>query len=139
MSAIDPITGLPTLPDGQWWEVREIPYHWNSFYLIIAKNVDVASRVSCRTRRAWWNAWLMPDKVTEVPASTEVKTVAEKPIYESAGITLTTTAQPEPELAKKLTPDLILATAQALLDEVEDSRATKALLGAYPPKKLVTE
>lgn len=120
MSQISEATGLPELPEGQWWEVRE-NYPWSEAFargfpfseFVVAIREKVTFTTLPEPGRYWWSK--------SKPAVTTSQTVD----VARAGIDHPT-----------LTPRLIRKAAFELVQKRNREAKSAALLGVYPPKKL---
>lgn len=119
------MNGLPDLPAGEWWEVRE-NLGYDGYKVCIVKTVKTPEH---KKRNPWGF------RVT-VPASEEVKVIAAYRIAEED--------EKNPYRNKQhITADDVRRTAEQMIQRRErwaESRTRKlesdALLGAYPPKVL---
>lgn len=144
---LDIQTGLPALPHGQWWEVREFygkDYDYYSgahkvrdgYSLCVVTKVHVPAKVTKGDH--WWSL----SKETPAHEADEVMlevqivdpTVAIKYNYESyTKIGMVTISAEDVRRTAKRVMEL-----RANSEEVEARRReSDALLGAYPPKVLV--
>ena len=130
-TVIDSTTGLPKLPEGDWWEVRKqmktdysigaMSYYtyWSGHYEVVwfTKELKTVYR-----RKHWWSLW---ESQIE-----ELQTV------EKEKFSVYTKIQGEPVKATKLTTKEIREAANHAYDAVTAREKTENLLGKYPPKKL---
>lgn len=127
MSEIDEATGLPVLPDGYFWRVRDYtveirrnlppgPWYRESYYGEPQTSGDFEKRVRTVGRR-WPRKPLIEVESRVVNRSEAVWAVA----------------------GEVVTRDNLLSLARSALADWEDALAREALLGDYPPKRFEGE
>ena len=129
---LDPTTGLPALPEGYWWEVREesrVYYNPSPRYVVAIKHMVTTPEHSVDDE-SFWGFIFMVKRV--VPEATKPEYECSSAVYDEDGLDVT-----------YLTPELVLKTAQKVLtnwntfkDLVVKRAQSEALLGDYPPKSL---
>lgn len=133
---LDNITGLPELPEGDWWEVRErmvsryigIDLSYVSSqdgYEVAWMTPNISGRKLVYRRKHWFSFFKSHFYVD----SDEPLTFAKEPIFEHDVITGS-------KIAKNITKSLIQSAAYKLVKDIADEALTKSLLGSYPPNKL---
>lgn len=154
MSELDQTTGLPSLPDGHWWEVRKyeaIEYgSWgfsstneDGYQVCIVKNVTIPA--SSKKGLRWWE----PDIVT--PEKSVSRVVHSKQIIDPAldakrsTVTINGLHSSSKVGKRDIGPDDILKAALDVMDDIEELKVARdrraksdALIGAYPPKALAS-
>lgn len=108
---IDVKTGLPELPDGYYWEIRE--YKYESYDIIYNYTLDTLQISICTRRKRWFGT-----KVTRVVSSLMLE----------RGTTRHSVVAP--------TTKNILKYAKEAWDVFERARTLRSAVGEYPPKKL---
>lgn len=147
--AIDDATGLPDLPEGQWWEVAEVAEEkggeerwphgafFSSFtpkhhQVRIMRTIEVPESRTYRDR-GWWRS----NELVVVPAYTRNEVVAKIVVGEwippklEQGFSLGDYMAYEPSL----TPELVLKYAKKLIKRLEHERDAKI----YKERKLAEE
>lgn len=143
MTQPDPATGLPQLPEGQWWEVAEAEVHVfnryggpgherKGFEVRICTAREVPSIAiydrEPKPRKHWWSRqeWIdVPRKHDTVPA------IIDKAVVYN-GSKDYRTRQP----AYQLAPRLIRIAAYGIVQRRNRQARSDALLGKYPPNTL---
>lgn len=106
---IDVPTGLPELPEGYYWEIRQEPMDFMYDYTIYPLTVSV-----CMRYKSWFR--------TKVIRAASTKMVEGDDIRSFSFVDPTT--------------ENILRYAEKTLTKFERSLATQRAIGEYPPKKL---
>lgn len=155
MTAVDPVTGLPPLPEGHWWEVRRRriygPYYFDSEVIHDGYEVCVMTKYTrqsvTKRGRFWWNARVeVPEEHYEHMVM--ARHITDHTLVTQRGLRAYNAAT---RFYQKVGKDVI--TARDVLDaaneivvrmrEDEARKAGKAasdkMLGAYPPKALRTD
>lgn len=161
-SIIDNTTGLPQLPNGQWWRVSMDTYTVRSPYSYGGSKVDcaVVSIMGHKkvTERKGFFRREVTTVVEDVKRSQRVYSIKMHTVLEDGNVHYTLRYSPD-DYDFSVTPETILRTANEILAakkaeedaikaaaiarakaakiEAEKKAARDLLLGDYPPKKLV--
>jgi hypothetical protein len=130
VSQINEATGLPELPEGQWWEVRKSPAPNPSDYLYVPSAGIPWFEVVIRETRTFQE---LPEPgrwpwSRDIPGKSVSKVVdiASQDLWDHK----------LKRYARDLTPRLIRKAAFSLIQSQNREARMLSLLGAYPPKKL---
>lgn len=149
-SDLDPTTGLPRLPDGQWWEVREYQQlsqatYGNIHFMPDGYEVCVVTKCVTPARTEAGDRWWKPSKF--IPEKVENKVLFRKQITDPAKVTRKSdiiAIWPYQIGKDVIEPADILKVALDIMDSIQEAnesaarkQASDALLGAYPPRALV--
>lgn len=143
MTTIDETTGLPELPEGQFWRVEKaernhgglfVEYRMPPFQLSIYRRFKQTRKVPKEVR------WL-PGIVW---GTRETETIEEQRMNSQSIFIMESEAPPEntegprnePRRNDRLTADAILRTAHRIMEERAERERVRNLIGDYPPKSL---
>lgn len=141
---IDDLTGLPKLPEGQWWEVLDDSNRFDGYVYMDAPRFRVELRTTepgpmayKLERRHWWS------RVRKVEAGRTTRIVTlDSSCVMDADVYTPEADEKRPALASggatELTPEAILKTAERIARRRAKEQETVALLGKYPPKRLTS-
>lgn len=153
MTELDQTTGLPTLPEGHWWEVRKYETTecggWGFSSTLDGYQVCVVTKAtipaSSKPGKRWWNS----DIVTPARSVDKVvhrSQITDPALYAKRGSATIGDYYSAPKVGKReIAPADILKAALDLMDYMEGVKAAKvrraesdSLLGVYPPKALAS-
>ncbi len=140
---LDVETGLPVLPENQFWRVKEREAGWWDSGLPPYVEVELVERVKFdhRRRRTFlgiplgYHAWEVVTKETVIARQSlwsDLKTpdnYAGRSVWHNGTSYYAVTPD-------SIEPEWIIRAAEKALDEYETKEASKKLLGDYPPKSL---
>lgn len=146
MAEIDNTTGLPYLPPGQFWRVRERSPGWydnhNSEYVV----VELVERKTGETRRKRYFLGIpfgyeTIEQTTEDTLAYQVAWDPEKtaPADREEWVVTVDGVKYIPITGSELKPEFILAAAEKALEWYGQKLKSEALLGDYPPKSLASD
>lgn len=120
---IDEETGLPVLPEGQFWSVREMGWHGIQVALMTRMKYDYPGE------RSFWDIIFF----RKVPNQSRMEDIRiDSRILQVDDID----GERKNLKLSEITPEIIRNTAIRILDNRAKIRAAHNLLGDYPPKKL---
>lgn len=135
----DSATGLPTLPEGQYWEVVPAETYGGNWaipdekhYLLMLMKI-IPARVEpkvVRVKQHWHVQWFY-DIIGDKYETVEVDVPETDSIVENGHIVV-----PEGD---DLSAKYIVETALKILDKIKKRAEIDALLGKYPPNTLATD
>lgn len=151
MNELNKTTGLPVLPDGQFWRVREVDESYFGFRMPTTSTyVEIVEKMTVTK---------IEDKIyrflgLEIAWGTEPKTVEtevviyQEPIYYTKTVTqdvfdtegekigIRDVEMWETAKTEELTADLILEAAKRALVKLATNNKARGYLGDYPPKSI---
>lgn len=141
-SVIDPNTGMPKLPEGDWWEVRKqskkdytfgFTYsYFTGYFEVVWFRIDHDNTKTEYYRDHWWSLKKTAHTVSDPkPVEKFTFSVYSDKSFDEDG---------DPQKATELTPETVRAAAERCYEcatDLDEARQkTDTLLGKYPPNSL---
>lgn len=147
MSDISEVTGLPLLPEGMFWRVRQTSDgHFGSYKRgFIVEIIERTMTISYTERRFLKIFRRQPHRTEHLGENTIAARWINVSYFAPSRDDLEN-GEPGPQVSRvrdvtleELTPELILETAEKVMDAYRDRLKAEKLLGDYPPLKLEKE
>lgn len=129
MTNISTETGLPELPENHYWHVFEVPQTSDPKFNSFGGRIQISIFHS----KKWVDSWRRERTLLDLILFRPGKEISVDRGFDQTEFVM---MLPKEIRVTDLTPQLIRLNAQQALKDWETEKASRSLLGSYPPNKL---